>query len=99
FRPTAGERFLAPTLELVQSLLAVHGSLLILLRSGRGSVGTPSKSVKCMPVAASPPLRGHPPGMANLPNHLVFVVVFCALVDFVKLLIELLGRAEDRRFQ
>jgi len=37
--------------------------------------------------------------MANLPNHLVFVVVFCALVDFVKLLIELLGRAEDRRFQ
>jgi cellulose synthase/poly-beta-1,6-N-acetylglucosamine synthase-like glycosyltransferase len=37
--------------------------------------------------------------MANLPNHLVFVVLFCALVDFVKLLVELLGRAEDRRFQ
>ena len=36
--------------------------------------------------------------MPNLPNHLIFVVVFCALVDFVKLLIELLGRAEDRRF-
>lgn len=37
--------------------------------------------------------------MANLPNHLVFVVAFCALVDFVKLLVELLGRAEDRRFR
>src|SRR5438477_3500522 len=37
--------------------------------------------------------------MANLPNHLLFVVAFCALVDFVKLLIELLGRAEDRRFR
>ncbi|HXS83309.1 MAG TPA: glycosyltransferase [Methylomirabilota bacterium] len=37
--------------------------------------------------------------MAQLPNHLVWVVAFCALVDFVKLLVELLGRAEDRRFQ
>ncbi|HEY6196610.1 MAG TPA: glycosyltransferase [Candidatus Eisenbacteria bacterium] len=37
--------------------------------------------------------------MANLPIHLIFVVAFCALVDFVKLLVELLGRAEDRRFR
>src|SRR5262245_14731432 len=37
--------------------------------------------------------------MAQLPNHLVLVVAFCALVDFVKLLVELLGRAEDRRFR
>jgi len=37
--------------------------------------------------------------MAQLPNHLVWVVAFCALVDFVKLLVELLGRAEDRRFR
>ena len=37
--------------------------------------------------------------MANLPNHLLFVVAFCALIDFVKLLVELLGRAEDRRFR
>ena len=28
----------------------------------------------------------------------VFVVLFCALVDFAKLLVELLGRNEDRRF-
>ena len=28
----------------------------------------------------------------------VFVVLFCALVDFVKLLVELLGRNEERRF-
>lgn len=32
------------------------------------------------------------------PEHLVFVVLFCALVDFVKLIIELLGREESRRF-
>jgi cellulose synthase/poly-beta-1,6-N-acetylglucosamine synthase-like glycosyltransferase len=31
-------------------------------------------------------------------HDLVFVVLFCALVDFVKLLIELLGRSEARRF-
>jgi cellulose synthase/poly-beta-1,6-N-acetylglucosamine synthase-like glycosyltransferase len=29
---------------------------------------------------------------------LVFVVLFCALVDFVKLLVELMGRQEERRF-
>ncbi len=32
-------------------------------------------------------------------GHLLFVVLFCALVDFVKLLIELLGRAEPRSFE
>src|SRR5262245_6373547 len=37
--------------------------------------------------------------MNQLPNHLVWVAAFCALVDFVKLLVELLGRAEDRRFR
>ena len=37
--------------------------------------------------------------MNQLPSHLVWVVVVCTLVDFVKLLIELLGRAEDRRFR
>jgi cellulose synthase/poly-beta-1,6-N-acetylglucosamine synthase-like glycosyltransferase len=31
-------------------------------------------------------------------DPLVFVVLFCALVDFVKLLVELLGREADRRF-
>src|SRR2546421_409211 len=36
--------------------------------------------------------------MTNLPNHLLLLVIFCALVDFVKLLVELLGRADDRRF-
>lgn len=39
-----------------------------------------------------------PPGPGSWPDHLVFVVLFCALVDFVKLLIELLGRENDRRF-
>lgn len=29
---------------------------------------------------------------------IVFVVIFCALVDFIKLLVELLGRNEERRF-
>jgi len=29
---------------------------------------------------------------------IVFLVVFCALVDFVKMLVELLGRNEERRF-
>ena len=37
--------------------------------------------------------------MAPLGSHLLFVVAFCALVDFAKLLVELLGRAEDRRFR
>jgi cellulose synthase/poly-beta-1,6-N-acetylglucosamine synthase-like glycosyltransferase len=37
--------------------------------------------------------------MNSLPDRLVFVVVFCALVDFVKLLIELLGRSDDRRYR
>lgn len=32
-------------------------------------------------------------------DHLVFAVLLCALVDFAKLLIELLGRADDRRFR
>jgi hypothetical protein len=32
-------------------------------------------------------------------DHLTFVVVFCALIDFAKLLVELLGRADDRRFR
>jgi len=32
-------------------------------------------------------------------GHLLFVVLFCALVDFVKLLIELLGRSEPRNFR
>jgi len=31
-------------------------------------------------------------------GSIVFVVVFCALVDFIKLLVELLGRNEDRHF-
>ena len=31
-------------------------------------------------------------------NNIMFVVLFCILVDFVKLLIELLGRSEPRRF-
>jgi N-acetylglucosaminyltransferase len=31
-------------------------------------------------------------------GSIVFIVVFCALVDFIKLLVELLGRNEDRRF-
>jgi len=31
-------------------------------------------------------------------DHLVFVVLFCALVDFVKLIVELLGREEPREF-
>lgn len=36
--------------------------------------------------------------MGTWSGHLIFVLLFCALVDFVKLLIELLGRNEDRRF-
>ncbi len=37
--------------------------------------------------------------MSQLSNHLVWVVLFCAAVDFIKLLVELLGRSEDRRFR
>lgn len=37
--------------------------------------------------------------MTPLPSHLLWVVLFCAAVDFVKLLVELLGRADDRRFR
>jgi glycosyltransferase involved in cell wall biosynthesis len=36
--------------------------------------------------------------MGGWSHNLLFVVLFCALVDFVKLVIELLGRNEDRRF-
>jgi len=36
--------------------------------------------------------------MTSLPNHLLILIIVCALVDFVKLLVELLGRADDRRF-
>ena len=32
-------------------------------------------------------------------HNLVFVVLFCGLVDFVKLLVELLGRSEERSFR
>ena len=39
-----------------------------------------------------------PSGPGSWPDHIVFVVLFCALVDFIKLLIELMGREEDRRF-
>lgn len=37
--------------------------------------------------------------MTDPSGHLLFVVAFCALVDFAKLLVELLGRADDRRFR
>jgi cellulose synthase/poly-beta-1,6-N-acetylglucosamine synthase-like glycosyltransferase len=36
--------------------------------------------------------------LAGWTHSLMFVVLFCALVDFVKLLVELLGRSEERRF-
>jgi cellulose synthase/poly-beta-1,6-N-acetylglucosamine synthase-like glycosyltransferase len=32
-------------------------------------------------------------------NNIVFVVLFCVVVDFVKLLVELLGRSEERTFR
>jgi cellulose synthase/poly-beta-1,6-N-acetylglucosamine synthase-like glycosyltransferase len=38
-------------------------------------------------------------GMGGISHDILFVVLFCALVDFVKLLIELLGRNEDRQFR
>jgi len=46
-----------------------------------------------MPVTEGPPLMG------DWSHSIVFVVLFCALVDFVKLLIELLGRGEERQFR
>jgi cellulose synthase/poly-beta-1,6-N-acetylglucosamine synthase-like glycosyltransferase len=39
-----------------------------------------------------------PLSLGGWTQNLVFVVLFCILVDFVKLLIELLGRSEQRRF-
>jgi cellulose synthase/poly-beta-1,6-N-acetylglucosamine synthase-like glycosyltransferase len=46
------------------------------------------------------PLFLAPPGAGGLglANNLLFVVLFCALVDFVKLLVELLGRNDERPF-
>ncbi len=37
--------------------------------------------------------------MTSASGPLLFVVAFCAVVDFAKLLVELLGRADDRRFR
>ena len=37
-------------------------------------------------------------GRGGWSHDVLFVVLFCALVDFVKLLIELMGRSEDRVF-
>lgn len=45
---------------------------------------------------ASPP-EG-PALFGGWPHSIVFVVLLCALVDFAKLLVELLGRSEERRF-
>lgn len=45
----------------------------------------------------SAPAEGAAP-LAGWTNSLTFVVLFCALVDFLKLLVELLGRNEERRF-
>ena len=44
----------------------------------------------------APPQDGF--ALTGWTHSLVFVVLFCALVDFVKLLVELLGRSETRRF-
>lgn len=43
-----------------------------------------------------------PEGSESMPawtGGILFVVLFCTLVDFVKLLVELLGRNEERRFR
>jgi cellulose synthase/poly-beta-1,6-N-acetylglucosamine synthase-like glycosyltransferase len=40
-----------------------------------------------------------PWSLGGWPNGVVLVVLFCIIVDFVKLMIELLGRGEPRRFQ
>ena len=45
----------------------------------------------------APPPEG-PLSLGGWTHSLPFVVLFCALVDFVKLVIELLGRGEERRF-
>ncbi len=45
---------------------------------------------------SSPPEA--PLSLGGWTHSLVFVVLFCILVDFVKLVVELLGRSEDRRF-
>ncbi|MBI1799154.1 MAG: glycosyltransferase family 2 protein, partial [Candidatus Eisenbacteria bacterium] len=37
--------------------------------------------------------------MGGWSHEILFVVLFCALVDFVKLVVELLGRSEDRAFR
>ncbi len=37
--------------------------------------------------------------MGGWSHTILFVVLFCALVDFVKLMIELLGRSDDRQFR
>ena len=39
-----------------------------------------------------------PVSLGGWTQSLVFVVLFCVLVDFVKLLVELMGRGEDRRY-
>jgi cellulose synthase/poly-beta-1,6-N-acetylglucosamine synthase-like glycosyltransferase len=44
------------------------------------------------------PLEGPLGSLGNWSNQVVFVVLFCILVDFVKLVIELLGRSEHRLF-
>jgi len=38
-------------------------------------------------------------GMGGWSHDVLFVVLFCALVDFVKLLIELMGRSEGREYR
>jgi cellulose synthase/poly-beta-1,6-N-acetylglucosamine synthase-like glycosyltransferase len=38
-------------------------------------------------------------GMGGWSHDILFVVLFCALIDFVKLVIELLGRSEERSFR
>ena len=45
----------------------------------------------------SPPPEA-PISLGGWTHNLLFVVLFCVLVDFVKLLIELLGRSDERRF-
>lgn len=48
------------------------------------------------------PWLAPPPGplaLGGWTQNLVFVVLFCGLVDFVKLLVELLGRSQERRFR
>lgn len=42
---------------------------------------------------------GGPPLFGDWSHSIVFVVVFCALVDFLKIVIELLGRGDPRTFR